>query len=1021
MAEFKYEDFSSEEEGKKFIFSNHDEKKWGGPGIIAYPDKELVKYVIFNKNGKYKFEFSLDNSYGASYSAKIYDNAGYPIGLTMIVDKECLYFGEISSKTGFEGIVYRFKHNEKIKIQKYHNGLLIDECIHNAEMKTDIAPLIPYFHLPYNKTTVKKTISNKNGEEILFITGHDDITPGIGAKIDFEGSITLGNIDDNEWCGLIMKTVPAGLTHIKTYDRNLPDGQFELTFFNEKRKNNTIVGYSLLVKKAKENEEDEDEYINLIYKNQNGKNSMKIYHLNSNKKIKSNSSTLVLPDDIYRDGEGVNSIESFDEEEKGEEKLEQLIGLDNVKKEIKKMKAVLKKFKHLPEKSNLNMVFYGNPGTGKTVVARIVADILFEAGILPKRGCLEIDSSGLIGQYTGQTAPQTHKVFNDAMGKVLFIDEAYMLSNGIRANGGNFGKEAIAALLKDMEDYRGKSCVILAGYKEEMEEMMRVNPGFKSRINRYIDFPDYSLDELKQIIIFMYKEKGYEVEEEALNEILKIISYYKCNPNFSNAREVRNILDSLYEIQALRTEETPEDMKIILDDVLEYEKDQNIIFGKQKAKKKEWNIDSKEFIELANKSYNFKFDSSYIKEASVNIICYKNGKKAGEGSGFIISPKGIIGTCAHVVEGADSILAIVNIKTTNGGFVRKGYGVDIISLDSKADVALIGIINPEIEYPYYPLPLPASGYPELMSEIAMGGFPFGGNRFTNISLTDGKIQAINKDKLVDDDITKLFVDISGKPGSSGSGIILKDTGKCVGVFAGTAISGVGSLKLTMNYAIPIDYLWSLILKLKAKEKGDEIVSDTIPLDYQPISFISKNKMTSYLPSLKTKNNKNYNIKVIKGDISLFKGDVIVNAANKYLAPSSGVCDKIFNAAGYDELKQVCENYGECEAGKLVVTRGFNLDARYIFHAVAPHYLHDKNPEMLLEKLYENIFETALNNNVKTIAIPPLSIGIARLPLDKAVQISINVIKKYSNKMECIYLYFSKNDEDIYAKYIKELY
>lgn len=1020
MADFKLEDFTNKEEGKKYIFSKHEGKNWEGPGIIALPDKELVKYVIFSKNGNCKFEFTLNNDNGVNYSAKVYDKDGYPLGLSIIADNGCLYFGDISKGTGFEGIVYRFKHNEAIKIQEYHNGLLVDECDHNIIMNTNINPTLPCFYYPNNTITNKKIIPTKNGEEILYVSGEDKNFPGIGAKIDYEGSITLGNSREETWGSLIMKTVPTGATYIKTHNGNIPDGNFELAFFDEKRKNDTIVGYSLIIKKEKENEDDEDEYINLIYKKQNDKTSMKIFHLNANKKIKFNTSAIVLPDYVYHDEQDEEWEECITPKETGEEKLEKLIGLDNVKKEIKKMKAVLKKFKNMPDKSNLNMVFYGNPGTGKTVVARIVSDILFEAGILPIRGCLEVDSSGLIGQYSGHTAPQTHKIFNEAIGKVLFIDEAYMLSNGIHATGGNFGKEAIAALLKDMEDHRGESCVILAGYKKEMEEMMRVNPGFKSRINRYIDFPDYSLEELKQIVILMYTEKGYEVEEQALDEILKILSYYKNKDNFSNAREVRNILDSLYEIQALRTEETPENMIITLDDVLEFEKDHNIVFKQEEIKKKEWNIDSSEFINLANKTQEFKFDPSYIKEASVNIKCYKNGQKIGEGSGFFISPKGIIGTCAHVVNDADNIVVITNIQTSTGQYVRKGYAADIISMNSKSDVAIIGIINPEIEYSYYPLPLPVSGLPELMSEIAMGGYPFGGNRFTNISLTDGKIQAINKDKVIGDGITKLFVDIEGKPGSSGSGVISKDTGKCIGVFAGAAINASEDLKLTMNFAIPIDYLWDLILKLKApaKEKESENILNYATSNINASSFLTTNHKTSFITA---KRNQNSNIKVIIDDITTFKGDVIVNAANKYLAPSSGVCDKIFNAAGYDTLKEMCECFGVCEAGKLVVTRGYDLNVRYIFHAVAPQYLQDKHPEKLLEQLYENIFKTALINNAKSIAIPPLSVGTARLSLDKVVEISMKVIKKYSNQMTRIYLYCGENDDAIYRKYIDELY
>ena len=245
--------------------------------------------------------------------------------------------------------------------------------------------------------------------------------------------------------------------------------------------------------------------------------------------------------------------------------LEKLIGLDTVKQQIKRMRAILVKTGKTDD-MNLHMCFYGNPGTGKTVVARLVARILYECGILPTDKLIETDRSGLCGQYVGETGLKTHSVVQEAMGGVLFIDEAYTLSNS-NMSGSDYGSEAIAALLKDMEDYKGKFCVILAGYKNEMQEMISTNPGFDSRINRKIEFPDYSIEEMGQIFLMFMRKQKYSIETKAFNELANVFSYYLYRNDFANARTVKNIFDQLIEIQAVRTLEdadpSNDDEKII--------------------------------------------------------------------------------------------------------------------------------------------------------------------------------------------------------------------------------------------------------------------------------------------------------------------------------------------------------------------------------------------------------------------------------------------------------------------------
>lgn len=261
----------------------------------------------------------------------------------------------------------------------------------------------------------------------------------------------------------------------------------------------------------------------------------------------------------------------------GEEELDQLIGLDSVKRMVKKIKAYAKRNKG-EAGFNLHMCFYGNPGTGKTEVARILSRILYDAGVLSEAKLVETDGHGLLGKFVGETAPKTEAKIDSAMGGVLFIDEAYALVGPHTATGGatNYGEEAIAVLLKEMEDRRGQFCAILAGYKDEMRGMLSANPGFESRIQFTLDFPDYTREELGQIAQVFLAKKKYYINATALELLLDVTEHYRGQKNFANARTIRNILDQVIMNQNLRTEDTGDDSEIIRSDVEDYIVDEKI-------------------------------------------------------------------------------------------------------------------------------------------------------------------------------------------------------------------------------------------------------------------------------------------------------------------------------------------------------------------------------------------------------------------------------------------------------------
>lgn len=260
----------------------------------------------------------------------------------------------------------------------------------------------------------------------------------------------------------------------------------------------------------------------------------------------------------------------------GEEELDQLIGLTSVKRMVKKIKAYAKRNRD-DQDFNLHMCFYGNPGTGKTEVARILSRILYDAGVLDESKLVETDAHGLLGKFVGETAPKTLEKINDSMNGVLFIDEAHALIDSGSPDGSKgYGEEAISVLLKEMEDRRGHFCVILAGYQDKMQDLLAVNPGLKSRLQFTLEFPDYTREELGEIAVAFLTKKKYEIVNDALERVLDITEYFRKQPNFANARTLRNILDQVIMNQNLRTEDAQNDSMIVLSDVEDYLSDEGI-------------------------------------------------------------------------------------------------------------------------------------------------------------------------------------------------------------------------------------------------------------------------------------------------------------------------------------------------------------------------------------------------------------------------------------------------------------
>lgn len=258
--------------------------------------------------------------------------------------------------------------------------------------------------------------------------------------------------------------------------------------------------------------------------------------------------------------------------------LESLVGLDEVKKDVKNLVNLMKVRKlrqanDLPvPPMSLHMVFMGNPGTGKTTVARLISGLYAAIGVLSKGQLVEVDRSGLVAGYVGQTALKTQEAIKSALGGVLFIDEAYSLSSG---GENDFGREAIETILKAMEDHRDDLIVIVAGYDEPMQKFLSSNPGLESRFNKYFYFPDYTGEQLLTIFKNQCQKNSYTLSPEAEEAAKALFDrlYQQRDDNFGNGRDVRNCFEDMIVRQSNRVAAmeapTKEDLMTVLPEDLE--------------------------------------------------------------------------------------------------------------------------------------------------------------------------------------------------------------------------------------------------------------------------------------------------------------------------------------------------------------------------------------------------------------------------------------------------------------------
>ena len=445
-----------------------------------------------------------------------------------------LYIKDESKELLKKIIEYMRKYNEKIETNYIPFNILIE--VNNKETKEELINILEQSSINYNY------IKNNNKKQISLINLEKDINYDAGF-ITLTNLKGINNIESKDQTNLFNNLEEFLQKESKTTTLVLGTKEEISNFFlgRESIKNKyfqfNIIGINPdiqdIYEYILENTNLEDnlkpellDYITNTYKNDDYveyRNNL-IKYISFNKEIPKLEEKKTL-DEIFKD-------------------LNELVGLEKVKKVLYDLVDVInlkEKAKDLTIKDmNLHMVFLGNPGTGKTTIARIISNILYNLGYIKENKLIEVSSKDLVGQYVGQTAPKTMDVINKSLNGVLFIDEAYTLA--VKGES-SYNAEAIATLIQAMENYRDKLVVIFAGYTKEMQDFLNSNSGITSRIGYTLEFDDYKTEELIKIFNNFATKNGFIVSDDAIKYLEEVINENRNTKNFGNARFVRNIYE----------------------------------------------------------------------------------------------------------------------------------------------------------------------------------------------------------------------------------------------------------------------------------------------------------------------------------------------------------------------------------------------------------------------------------------------------------------------------------------------
>jgi adenylate kinase family enzyme len=494
-----------------------------------------------------------------------------------------------------------------------------------------------------------------------------------------------------------------------------------------------------------------------------------------------------------------------------DEALKKLIGLKKVKDRVEEQKRFVEGLlrRHEDISKSMNFLFLGNPGTGKTTVAKLMGKIFARIGALQYSKVIETGPKALVDRTQGEG--RARDIFNRALGGVLFIDEAY----GLLAESG--GMSVVTELIAFSENNAGNLCIILAGYPDEMNRLLAINTGFASRFQR-INFDNYSAKELLQIFDNFCKEKYiYNPNGEFSKLLHAYIEYLSATPEkgFGNARVIRNLFETLLRKLFVRTagtdanEFTADDMYKSIDEMYESKLNLDSLIKKNKPEYKLPSMGQMLRIsrDLGKEGYN----KQALTEALIRISTDK-----GTGSGFLITSDGYAVTCNHVIKGrSGDIKARVRIRNSRGHAQDSEYNCVVIFQSEGLDIAVIKLETKENNLPFTAL-MPRENEPQdwQAREVHLLSYPFG-SKFDDPNLFKGYISSCQEVN----GIETLLLGIEGKCGSSGGMCIDIQSGFVTGIFCGSFTEKNEGLTEEINYAHPIKYLWDIFEQEPDRDKN----------------------------------------------------------------------------------------------------------------------------------------------------------------------------------------------------------
>ena len=464
---------------------------------------------------------------------------------------EEIYIDEKSKETLKKIVEYIRKYNEKIETQFIPFNMSI--YANNKETFEGVLRVlndtINFFgYMPKGDIGIISMYDMQNADDVVKIYSSDN---NIIAFENFKG-FSLKDLSDKEKIlhKLEEKITEQETRYLSVLHAKSKDELNEIFISSDKIKNEfstfEIIGRNPEIQEAYQ------EILDRLNKNNDVQEEMQVKLLDyiSSTLPKTELSYPEYRDDLIQKISFNKQVPEYEQDRSIDEifeELDSLVGLEKVKKMLRELVDLIE----LKEKSkdvlniksvNLHMVFLGNPGTGKTTVARIVSKILYHLKYIKQDKLLEVTSKDLVAEYVGQTAIKTMNVVQKAMGGVLFIDEAYSLASG-KGQGNSFNEEAVATLIQAMENNRDNLVVIFAGYTKEMQDFLNLNSGIVSRIGYTVEFEDYTVEELWQILKQMMTKSGFIISKEAEEKVKRIIEENKGTKNFGNARFVRNVYE----------------------------------------------------------------------------------------------------------------------------------------------------------------------------------------------------------------------------------------------------------------------------------------------------------------------------------------------------------------------------------------------------------------------------------------------------------------------------------------------